>query len=469
MDAHRPPPDARPWHPAQGHSRRDVIRMIGGAAFAVPIASALAGCGGQDTASTLRVSYQQFGSGQVMRNYITEVARQFSQQRPELAVDLVPLVAAENDYFTKNELMMSSARTATDLVYEDTFILNSDVAAGYLRPIDDYLADWPQWRYFQPVTRDAVKAEDGKRYGVPTSTDTRAIWYHSELFRRAGLPVPWQPRTWADVLTAARTIKRRLPGVIPLNLYASKASGEKTSMQGFEMLLYGTDSTLYDQDARKWVLGSKGFLDSLGFVRTLFAEKLGPPLNSALDPNLSEQINNAWFPQGKIAMAVDGSWISSAWREGASGEWPQAAQVMRMARMPTQRGQAPGMVTLSGGWLWALPAKASRPDLAWELLKVLASTENMTDFTVADGNVTVRTDVAAQPAYRNGSPFIPFFTDLVKNTTYRPALAPYPQVSNAIQIASESVMLGGSPAAAAKAYDSTVTGIVGPDQTMREA
>ena len=30
-------------------------------------------------------------------------------------------------------------------------------------------------------------------------------------------------------------------------------------------------------------------------------------------------------------------------------------------------------------------------------------------------------------------------------------------------------MLGGSPAQAAKAYDSTVTDIVGPDQTMREA
>ena len=338
-------------------SRRDVLRYVAGAATVVPLA-ATAGCG-SDSGRTLRVSYQQFGSGKIMRNHLTSVTAQFSKAHPDITVELVPLVAAENDYFTKNELMMSSARTACDLVYEDTFILKSDVAAGYLRPLDHLLQKWPMWQQFYPITRTAVQAEDDKHYGVPIFTDTRAIWHNEALLAKAGIPTPWQPRTWADVLTAARAVKKHLPGVIPINIYAGKASGEKTSMQGFEMLLYGTQSTLYDEKRKKWVLGSKGFVDSLTMIRTIYAEKLGPPTANALDPNLSELITGDLFPNGKLAMAVDGCWIGGAWGEGGAAAWPEAFTTLKLATMPTQHGEAPGLVTLSGGFSWAMPAKAS--------------------------------------------------------------------------------------------------------------
>ncbi len=88
--------------------------------------------------------------------------------------------------------------------------------------------------------RRAAKALDGKTYGVPMGTDTRALWYNKDLFAKAGLTVPWQPKNWDDVLAAARTVKAKLPGVTPLNVYSGKGAGEGASMQGLEMLLYGT-------------------------------------------------------------------------------------------------------------------------------------------------------------------------------------------------------------------------------------
>ena len=42
-----------------------------------------------------------------------------------------------------------------------------------------------------------------------------------------------------------------MPDVIPMNIYAGRAGGEQTSMQGFEMLLYGTQDTLYNTDTNK--------------------------------------------------------------------------------------------------------------------------------------------------------------------------------------------------------------------------
>nr|WP_245553647.1 extracellular solute-binding protein [Demetria terragena] len=446
-------------------SRRSVLRFVGGAVAVAPLTAC-----GSDHANTLRISYQQFGSGRVMEAYIKQAAADFSKNRPGTAVELVPLVAAENDYFTKNELMMSSSRTACDLVYEDTFILESDVAAGYLRPIDEYISKWPEWKRYHAVTREAVKAEDGKTYGVPIATDTRGIWYHSEVLEKAGIKAPWQPKTWDDLLEAARTIKRELPGVIPLNIYASKASGEKTSMQGFEMLLYGTDSTLYDEDQKKWVIGSQGFRDSLQFIRTVYSEKLGPPLSSALDPNLAETAQNGWFPKGEMAMMIDGSWISRAWLDDGPGKWPKATEVVKLATMPTQRGQGAGITTLAGGHSWAFPAKAQQHDLAFEFVRHLCSLKNLSEVTINDRNVTTRTDIAELPAYKNSSTFLPFFTNLVKDATYRPALAPYPQISTAIQVACEQVMTGSrSPAQAARAYDNAVIEIVGRDHTTKEA
>ena len=47
---------------------------------------------------------------------------------------------------------------------------------------------------------------------VPDDTDTRGIWYNKQLLQKAGIPVPWQPKTWADVIAAARKIKAKLPG-----------------------------------------------------------------------------------------------------------------------------------------------------------------------------------------------------------------------------------------------------------------
>lgn len=446
-------------------SRRTILgALAAGAAFTIP---ALSGCAPQDESKLLKVSHQQWGSGTVMQTYLARVIDQFRQTNPDITVQIIPLVAAENDYFTKNELMMSSERTAPDLVYEDTFILKSDVAAGYLRPLQDYLATWQPWQDIYPASKDAVSA-DGIPYAIPTSTDTRALWYNQDLFEQAGLAREWNPSSWDDILQTARTIKSALPDVIPFNIFSGKAQGEKASMQGFEMLLYGTRSTLFTDTSQQWVIGSQGFRDSLSFIKTVFDEKLAPPLQNAMDPNLTETIYTNWLPQSTLAINLDGSWISSNWAEGAAGAWPEWSEVMGLTKMPTQQGQDPGAVTLAGGWSWAMPRLSRNPDLAWEFLQLLCNTENSTFFATTDNNITIRRDVAESQEYQSYSPTVGFFTSLMDFATYRPALAPYPQISAAIQSAMEQVMIGGSVDAAAAAYDATVTDIVGANNTVKE-
>ena len=83
--------------PRTGTDRRSFLRFTAGAAALLPLAS-LAGCsGGGRDAGTLRIAFQQFGSNTIKQEWIERAAETFSAQNPELVIDLVPIVASEND------------------------------------------------------------------------------------------------------------------------------------------------------------------------------------------------------------------------------------------------------------------------------------------------------------------------------------------------------------------------------------
>lgn len=419
--------------------------------------------------STIKVAYQQFGEGKVMANFLASVKAEFEKANPGKKVELLPIVASENDYYTKLALMLRSPRTAPDLVYEDTFLINSDIKAGYLKPLDGYLKGWSDWDKFVDTAKGAAKASDGKTYGIPDGTDTRGLWYNKHIFAKAGLPTDWQPKTWADVLDAARAIKAKVPGAVPINVYSSKAAGEASSMQGFEMLLYGTGNQLYDDASGKWVTGSKGFLDSLGFIKSVFGEKLGPSPQDATDATLGNKVSQEWLPQDKLGIALDGSWLPNTWQETGPKPWPQWSSVLGQVAMPTQTGQAPGRTSLSGGWTWAISAKSANPDLGWKFITALQTPQNAAKYAVAGTQIAVRSDVAEDATYKKANAKYPVFTDVVSVTKYRPAFPEYPKVSNQIQVAMEAVMTGqATPEEAQKAYDEAVKGIVGNDKTTTQ-
>ncbi|WP_030610250.1 extracellular solute-binding protein [Streptomyces achromogenes] len=432
--------------------------------------TALTSCGsgsGRDP-DTVKVSYKQStdNSVKVADTYLAGVKEQFEREHPGKKVEFVPIKAPDAEYYTKLQQMLRSPRTAPDLVYEDTFLINSDITSGYLRPLDAYLAKWPDWRRFIGSAKAAAKGRDGKTYGVPDGTDTRGLWFDRRVFSKAGLPRDWQPRNWEDVLAAARTIKRKVPGVIPLNVYTGKPAGERATMQGFEMLLYGTgdgsSDPLYDDTAGKWVVGSRGFKDALAFVETVYREKLGPDVSDALDPNFNTTVNGELLPQGKLGIALDGSWLPQTWQPGSGHAWPDWSRQLGLAAMPTQHGQAPGKVSMSGGWTWAVPAKAANPGLAFDFVKTLQTKDNARKWYLANSGIAVRQDVAADPAYTGAQPGLRFFTGLVAHTHYRPAYPAYPKVSTAVQEAMEGVTTGDlSVAEAARGYDATVEDVTG--------
>jgi multiple sugar transport system substrate-binding protein len=432
---------------------------------------ALAGCtaagsdGGDGDSQSLKIVYQKTDSFTALDDLFTKIKPEFEDANPGVTVELEPIQANDDDYSTKLALSQKSAETAPDVFYEDTFRLRSDIDAGYLLNIDDQLAEWDEWDQFNEGAKAAGMGDDGSVYAVPLGTDTRGIWYSKPVFAAAGIEVPWQPETWDDILTAARTIQETQPDVVPFNMYAGKGTGEGTVMQSFYELLYGTGDTLYNEDDQKWVVESQGFKDSLEFLETLYAEKLALDPSEALDPNVWKKVFGELFPQGKLGGTVEGSYTPSFWQTGGAYEWPAYTEDMAVAAFPTQNGEEPGGVSMSGGWTLAVGAKTANADLAFDFLALAVSQENALWYAINNSQIAVRTDVASEESYLAANPFVADVTELVDVTHYRPATSDYSKISAEVQAATEAVITGQmSVDEAAAAYDTAVEGIVGADK-----
>ena len=83
---------------------------------------------------------------------------------------------------------------------------------------------------------------------------------------------------------------------------------------------------------------------------------------------------------------------------------------------------------------------------------------------VACSWLPVREDVKADPRLAQKDPTEPFWSSLVSFTRYRPTLSEYPQVSNAMDVAGDSVVNGGDPAQAAQKWAQDVAKAVGSDK-----
>lgn len=422
----------------------------------------------QDTSSentesnVVKVSYPSW-----WEDWFKELETKFEEANEGVDVELIPL---HDDPTTKQAMMMKSEETSPDVVVEDTFILNSDVNAGYLQPIDDIVSEWEDWDVIEESTKQGViAASDGKVYGIPFSTDVQGLWYNKELFADAGIQIPFDPRSWDDVLNVAEAIKENVDGdVIPLFIYSTKATGEATSMRTFQQLYSGTGSTLYDFDEAKWVIDETALLDTFTFINDVYSNDLGPSMSVASNSQVSNMLTEDLMINSKVAMVMDGNWVAAGWREGRATPWPEALDTWGFIPFPTQNGQDPGYTSMSGGWALSIPAKAQNRDLAAEFITFAVNEENQLSYVKQTGDMTVRSDVAENEEYLN-QPVSNYREagEILQYTNFRPAVDDYPAVSTHIQEVVESVASGSlSPEEAVENYELGLKRVVGEENVM---
>ncbi|AXI10310.1 ABC transporter substrate-binding protein [Oceanobacillus zhaokaii] len=412
----------------------------------------------------IKITWRGLGEQDNIKRYLEGFEADFESENEDIDIVLSPITASEGDYFSKVALTMQSAETAPDIVSEDTFMLSADANAGYLKPLDEYVESWDEWDNFIENIKSGTTGDDGTVYGIPTTTDSRGIWFNKEVFEAAGLPSDWEPKSWEDVYAAAETIKEENADVVPFAMNVAKANGEAVSMQTFEMLLYGTGETLYDGENGKWNVNGQGITDSLVFVDEIMNKRdLGPSLSIALNANYSSVMTQDLLPTGGVGMVLDGNWNIAHYTEGGAHPLEDIEATLGFVPFPTKDGQSPGFITMSGGWGWSIPEKSKNHDVAWKVIQAMSTEDLQTKRALTGGTLAVRNDSAESSDYLE-RPLIEQATKALENANFRPKNDLYPNVSIEIQNAVEAVASGTmSPEEAAANYKSKVTDIVGEE------
>lgn len=440
--------------------------VVGVLLTASMLAASMCAVQAEEGKPVITVTFRDDGSG-VLNSWF-ENAYETYDKKDEIELNIAPITASEGDYFAKVALSLQSADTAPDIVCEDTFQLPSDVAAGYLADLSGYLADFDAWNdgTFYGSLVDGVTYEDGSVYGVPYSTDTRGLWYNKAVFEQAGIETPWQPETWQDILDTCAIIKEKCPDVVPFWCNAGVATGEATSMQTYEMLLYGTGEQLLDEND-KWIVSSENILKSLQFISDIFSNGYGPSLSKVLNGEASNTAAREYMPNAKLGIFLDGYWQTGNYKENGASPWAEYAEGMDIAAMPTSDGQEPGSVTMSGGWALSIPELSDSKDAAADFLKHCFSPDVYKAAVIAQGNIATRSDIASDPEYAS-QPFMEKCTGFLDGAFYRPRNSQYSVVTTHIQTMVEAVASGTSPEDAMAQYKADVTNSVGAENVVEK-
>jgi multiple sugar transport system substrate-binding protein len=451
--------------------KRMKIKM---AAAIAAVGLALSGCSGAaggGGSTTLRISANSVKGGkntakaEWITNYVIPKFKAFEKSKgKEVDVRFEGTGVDDAPYKQKTALDLKTGGGA-DLIEIDGIWVGEFAQAGYIKPLDKTAgASANQWDGFRqiPAPVQNIMAFGGRRYGLPTGTDGRVLFYNKKLFAQAGLPADWQPKSWDDILAAGEKLKS-IKGVTPIQLNAGTGMTEATTMQGVLPLLVGTGHEIYENG--KWLGGNQQVRDVLDLYKRVYSTGLGDPKLQQSPQGRDESF--ARFSKNKVGMLLESDYF---WREvvGPTAEvapMKDRDQTVGYTLIPAMkpgsgvRGQ--DRVSMSGGVGWVMNPRTKNAALAWDLMTFMQSHDAVKEEVRSTAvGISPRNDVNAEML--TGDPLLTFIaTKVLPITTVRPGLAAYPQVSSALQKATGDIVSGQRVDQAVTSYEQNLEQAVG--------
>jgi len=399
---------------------------------ALPVLLVACGQGNTPTATTddmtgsITVAYSTtyvFDSDDTSVVWWNKVKTEFESAYPKAKLVLQGFNGTDVDLVNKVALEYKNPSTTPDVFMLPSGYVGQWVGSDYLLPLDSYVNDStkaPFWSSFPKVIQDESRIS-GKVYAVNTGENNTAIYYNTAMLKQAGISVPWQPKSWDDLLSAARAVKASGQKVIPFWTAAGTSAGAGGVLQGSANLVYGSSTpTIFDYTTKKWVVDSPGLREVFDFYRKVYGEHLGASTSDLFSPK-SVGRPVVLLKDHQLAIAVGSNWFADAWTE-TNRHWANAAQEASAIPLPTSHGQAPGSASTLGGWAIAVSKVTKHPELSWGLLKIMESDDNQTYIANRAGFVPPSQTVAKSDGFLNfAPPFNKAFGDALPNSKLVPS------------------------------------------------
>jgi sn-glycerol 3-phosphate transport system substrate-binding protein len=248
-------------------------------------ATALASAAHAETRLTM---YYPIAVGGPLTQVMDGLIKQFHQANPDIDVDAV----YAGNYDETRVRAISAARSGggAQIAVLGALDTHDLIDQGLIEPFDTIPGIDKQWLGgFYPALM-ANSTVDGHAWGVPFQRSTIVMYYNKDMFRAAGLDPNKPPRTWAEMVSDAKTLttKDHYGLMIPSTGYAYWMFQAIAIEQGIE---------LANQAGTKVQFNNPGAVKALTAWRALAADdKVSPP--GAIDWGTLRQS----FVQGQTAM-----------------------------------------------------------------------------------------------------------------------------------------------------------------------
>lgn len=407
-------------------SHAGLSKLIAGAVIAF-IGVANASTLPASASTVLTVAYPSvcaFDSGPLATEWWNQVKTDFTNEYPNVTVQYIPIPGSYQDFVDKLSSLYRSSSTAPDVAEMPSADLGVWSSSGYLLSMNAYLQT-STWFHDFPKVIQGEGEFDGSIYGVSAGENDSELMYNKLLFKEAGIPVPWKPTTWQDIVTAAARIKRAAPSVTPLWLNAGTGAGSNGLLQGINDFIVGSSTPAIQTKNGQMVIDSAGIRAALGLYHQVYADGLGASKSALLSPNaLVDPLS--LFRNGRLAIAVAANSYGNSWTKFIGAPyWPKAGKTIGVARLPNESGT--GFASTLSGWDLAISSQSSVPQTAYDFINVAQSSTNMIDAANWAGWVPPVESDWSVPRYTNfASPFSADFAKTLPYGTETPMSANYP-------------------------------------------
>lgn len=438
--------------------------VIAAALTTLVVAGGLTACspGSNESDGPVTITITEFQQTRIdaVKKEIPGFEAEMKKQGKDIKVKLIADVLTDDQFKTKMTQQLIAGE-APDLIDLGDSLVPGFAGAGYLAPIDDYLADWDGWDHYYPQFKEAMVRQDGKIYALVHDTGVQNLFYRKDILTQLGIDTT-QPETWDDLISRLEAVKEQT-GEAPIVIPAGTAWGGGAWNEGFQPILGGTDDGYYDLETGKWDLESEGFLAVFDLYSELSSKGL-LPTQDLQNPNPWEPTKYDKFPAGELQVAAQGTW-------GWKFDWgPEGATPIEGLEEKVDTWQYPALrdgdepFGWSGlGFGFAIPEKSEHKDEAMLLAQYLSSGEALANQLVSSGAAAPRDDMADVAPLSEEPKLLQAGEDLA-TSVYVPTGDGSDQIAQAIASATELILAG--KADGEEAYDAFVkdaTDLLGPN------
>ncbi|WP_188204360.1 sugar ABC transporter substrate-binding protein [Desemzia incerta] len=379
----------------------------------------LAACGnsGSDeeatSSSSNEVSFWFMGDG---NEQIQPILDDFTEETGiTVNVQSIPWSAAHDRLLTA-----VASGEGPDVVQMGTTWMAEFSDAGALMDISDYIESEEELNtenFFEGNV--ATNEFDGAYYGVPWYTETRALYYRTDLLEEVGYTEA--PQTWDELKDAALKLSERGDNMYGFNV----DSADQTF--GF-MFARQNGSTLLDSEGNP-LFNEPEFVEAAEYLNSIVQEGGAPMQDLGLD------ISQTFGGEGIVPMFISGPWMITAINENApdiEGNWATAV----LPAGPENNLSNTGGANLS---VWS---ENENTDNAIELIKFLSLPENQLAFMETSSSLP-----AVQAAWEDeslqGELIVPFGEQL-ENSEHMPLIPEWEEVAQNYISYWEQITVGGA-------------------------